>query len=359
MISIDKLQSYLTKHQSDDVDTVKKDLIFRIPEAKMSDGHIYGKYVMDGKFAFLGKELLPVPSWTELDSSYQQLVDKTSFKKNSFVIAILNQVMPEFRYFDGKSRISFARDLMRQISYDMEEKHLYREMEYTRMRNNIRTHFMNFDDIDGDEVMRRVIVDYFSLTVYIFRRDSEKKFGCQRLIEKVAFVPGIWKKTEREAEYSIKNPTCFLVEVEGRYNSIIKSELNGIFTWQDEGMMKLFNEFTEESKKSVVKKKPVKEVDEEVKVTKKKLVKLEPKEEEPKEEPKEESKEESKEEVKEDTEESVGKKGIHIPKKITLVEIQAMAEKEGISLTKKSDKTGKDLKKTILELRDEILKKYE
>jgi hypothetical protein len=42
-----------------------------------------------------------------------------------------------------------------------------------------------------------------------------------------------------------------------------------------------------------------------------------------------------------------------------LAEIQAIAETEGISITKKSDKTGKELKKSIQELREEIMKKYE
>ena len=50
----------------------------------------------------------------------------------------------------------------------------------------------------------------------------------------------------------------------------------------------------------------------------------------------------------------VTKKKIKIPSKPTLKVLQDLAEKNGISLTKKSDKTGKDIKKTISELKLEI-----
>jgi len=346
MISIEKLHGYLSKGQ-DESDKVVKKFVFKIPESKMSDDHIYGKYVLDGKFVFLGKEVLPVPVWTELDSSYQLLVDKTAVKMNSFIVAILNQVMNEFRYFESKSRVSFVRDMMRQIAIDMEEKNLYREMEYTRVRNDIRANFMNAEDIDGNEIMKKIFVDYLSLTVYVLRKDSQDKFGRQRIIERYAYVPGVWKRTEREGEYIIKNPTCFLVELEGKYYSVIRSDLRGLFSWQDEGMEVLFEQFSEESLKTV-KKKVVKKLEVKVEEPVIKEVKLEKLEEpvidlgEPR----------------EDTVESE-KVGIKIPKKITLAEIQEMAVKEGILITKRSEKTGKDLKKSILELREEIMKKYE
>lgn len=340
MISLEKLHGFLNKGE---VSQSKREYVFKIPESKMSDGHIYGKYIMDGKFAFLGKELIPVPSWTELDGKYQLLIDKSTLKKNTFVCSILNQVMPEYRYFDGKSRISFMKDLLRQIAYDMEEKSLYREMEYTRQRNNIRSNFMNYEDIDGDLMMKKIIVDYFSLTVYIFSRVSEETFGRQRKIEKLSFVPGVWKKTEREREYTIKNPTCFLIEEDGRYNSVICKEMNGIFSWQDEGMEELFQNLSDECSKKVKSSKS------EIVVKTAKLEKKIIMEEKPEEEKDEKPEEEEKDEVKK----------VLIPKKITLLEIQQMAEKEGISTLKKSEKTGKELKKSIQELREEILKKYE
>ena len=65
------------------------------------------------------KDILPVPAWTELSQDYQILADNSS--NNSFTMSILNQIMPEFRYFDGKSRVNFVKDLFRQIAYDMEE----------------------------------------------------------------------------------------------------------------------------------------------------------------------------------------------------------------------------------------------
>jgi len=349
MISLEKLHGYLNKEQS--VETSARTFIFKIPEVKMMDGHIYGKYIMDGKFSFLGKELIPVPFWTELDKNYQLLIDKSSYKKNTFVSSILNQVMPEYRYFDGKSRVSFIRDLMCQIAYDMEEKSLYREMEYTRQRNNIRKNFMNFEDIDGDIMMKKIIVDYFSLTVYVIKKDEQNKFGRQRLIDKIAFVPGVWKKTEREKEYTIKNPTCFIIEESGRYNSVIRQDLNGIFLWQEEGMEDLFKQLSIESEKSVKK-------SGEIVIKTAKLEKKLEKQEESVEEPIIEKPVEKTEEDKE-IQDELPKSVLVIPKKITLGEIQLMAEKEGISIVKKSDKTGKELKKSIQELRDEIMKKYE
>jgi len=335
MITIEKLQNYLSKEKSDE-----RDYVFKIPEQKMADGHIYGKYIMDGKFAFLKKDILPVPAWTELSQDYQILVDNSS--KNSFTMSILNQIMPEFRYFDGKSRVNFVKDLFRQIAYDMEEKNLYKDSEYTRQRNHIRKEFMYFEDIDNDEILKKVIVDYFLLTVYILKRTEIEKFGKQREIQKIAFVPGIWKKTDRKVEYEIKNPTCILIENAGRYSGIIKKELSGLFSWQDEGMEDLFNELTRESEKKIpIKKSTV-------------LKKIAVKDDSPEPTIEEVSvKIEEKAEIKEE------KKKPIINAKITLIEIQKIAEEEGISITKKSEKTGKDLKKTIQELKDEILKKYE
>lgn len=367
MISIDKLHSYLNKnHQDSERNEIKSDYTFKIPVSKMGDGHIYGKYVMDGKFGFLGKDIVSVPVWTDLDSKYQQLIDKSTNKKNSFVMSILNQVMPEFRYFDGKSRVSFTKDIMRQIAYDMEEKALYKELEYTRIRNEIRKNFMNFEDIDNEELMKKVFVDYLSLTVYVMKRETQEKFGTQRNVDKIAFVPGVWKKSDRSNEYTLKNPSCILIEEDGRYSSIIRRDLNGLFSWQDEGMMELFEELSEESNKKVSKKSIKKHEDVFIKegnlevaeiVTKRvksAVKKLE-------ETDTEKKQEETQEDVLDNPviDEKTEKEKINIPKKISLLEIQKLAEKEGISITKVSDKTGKDLKKSIQELRDEILKKYE
>jgi len=371
MISVEKLHSYLNKNPIDETNE-ERPFIFRIPEVKMADGHIYGKYVLDGKFSFLKKEILPVPTWTGLDDNYRQLVDKTAIRKNSFVIGILNQIMPEFRYFDYESRISFTRDLMRQIAYDMEEKNLYREMEYTRIRNEIRSKMINFQDIDNCEAMKKIVVDYFSLTVYIIRRDPVEKFGKERLIEKISFVPGVWKKTERSAEYSLKNPTCFLIESDGKYSSVIRKEMNGLFSWQDTEMIDILSEFAEESMKKsekkvktdVKKKSPkieAKQVEDLVENTDTSVEQIDESLETKSDEKQKFDEEQKLNETEETTDVSVEttQVKIHIPKKITLGEIQKIAEKEGISLTKKSDKTGKDLKKSIQELREEILKKYE
>jgi len=384
MISIEKLHGYLNKDQKPDIMAEK---VFKIPESKIADGHIYGKYILNGKFAFLGKEIIPVPLWTELGENYLQLIDKTAVKKNSFIISILNQIMPEFRYFDVKSRINFAKDLLRQIAFDMEEKALYKEMEYTRQRNNIRAKFVEAEDIDNDLPLKKIIVDYFSLTVYVLKKDSDEKFGRVRIVEKLAFVPGVWKKTDREEEYTIKNPSCFLIENEGRYYSVVKKELNGLFSWQDEGMEEIFRELSQESRKTTkttVKKTAKKTVtldfdetseieekiatsdeadaDEEIIVKKSKAEESAPTISAPTISAPTISASTIQSSADENESEEVTgtvSKGRCIPKKITLAEIQAIAETEGISITKKSDKTGKELKKSIQELREEIMKKYE
>jgi hypothetical protein len=49
---------------------------------------------------------------------------------------------------------------------------------------------------------------------------------------------------------------------------------------------------------------------------------------------------------------------IVLPKKIGLKEIQDIVKEYGIDILKKSDKTEKMLKKTIDELRDELMEKY-
>jgi len=332
MITVDKLHKYLTKG-SDAIP--EREYSFRIPEVKMSDGHIYGKYVIDGKFSFLSKEIMPIPPWTELGEEYQLLCDK-SVGKNSFTMSILNQVLPDFRYFNGKSRLSFVKDMYRQIAYDMEEKDLYRDHEYSRQRNHIRKELMEGDDIDNDELIKRVVIDYLSLTVYLLKRDSSK-FGRQRMVEKIAFVPGIWKKTERADEYTIKNPTCILVEEEGRYKGIIQKNMNGVFSWQEDGMEDLFKELSMASEQ--VKKVKTKSAESKVVPVVPPRTDVPPNVTIPSEH------------------QEIPKTVKELPKKITLAELQEIAEKEGISLTKKSDKTGKDIKKTIQELRDEITAK--
>jgi len=356
MVSVEKLHSYLNKN-STELSTEERSYVFRIPESKLSEDHIYGKYVMDAKFGFLSKDLLPIPAWTELDGNYQLLIDKSA-NINTFASSLLNQIMPEFRYFNGKSRLQFMKDLYRQIAYDMEEKSLYRDMDYTRQRVHIRKDFMDFVDIDGDEFLRKVLVDYFSLTVYVLRKDPVEKFGRTRLVEKIAFVPGVWKKTERVEEYSIKNPTCILVENEGKYVGIVRRDLRGVMSWQEDGMESLFRILSEESEKEVKPKKSRSEKPKEI------SLKIDV--------PMSDLTIDTAEESEEDMEihkvsvagsaptqaEEVREMPV-ISKKITLLEIQELAENEGISLTKKSDKTGKDLKKTIQELRDEIMKKYE
>jgi len=388
MISIDKLHSYLNKKSSDsESEEPIKNYTFKIPESKMADGHIYGRYIMDGKFAFLGKDILPTPVWCELPDEYQQIIDKVSVKKNSFITAILNQVMPEFRYFEAKSRVHFVKDLMRQIAFDMEEKSLYKEMEYTRQRNNIRAQFTNCEDIDNDDIMKKIVVDYFSLTVYVIKKTAEEKFGKKRIVEKISFVPGVWKKTDRENEYVIKNPSCILIENQGKYSSVIKTDMSGLFSWQDEGMIELFTELSNDVK--IIKKKPAEKKTDEIVIKECKLEKSEAlksiddtpikteivrkktsskkaevestkKEEIDQEKTPENVQEDTQEISKEVTEEiKEDKFKMFIPKKITLTEIQLLAEKEGISIVKKSEKTSKDLKKSIQELRDEIMKKYE
>lgn len=308
------------------------DYEFRIPVEKMVDSHIYGKYIIEGKYGFLGKEVNELPNWVEFDKNYLRLDDK-SMKRNTFVMAILNQIMPDYRYFDVKSRIQFVKDLFNQIANDMEEKSLYKNMEYTRKRNHIRKIFHDFDDIDGDNELKKVIVDYFSLTVYIVKKNE--KFGKKRLIEKISFLAGEFRGSERRDEYMLKNPSCILLEEGGRYTSIIKKDLRGLLVWQDDGMEELLREIYLESevKRKPILPGPVKELE-----VKKELVEV-------------------MEVMEENVEEKVVKH-IEIPKKITLQEIQELAKKEGISITKKSDKTGKDLKKTIQELREEIMKKF-
>lgn len=294
MIPIDKLHSYLNKGGSD----VEKDYVFHIPEKVIADGHIYDKYILDAKYSFVDKDIVDVPEWTGLDSSFKMVKDRNNERKNSFIYSILNEVLGEFRYLDSKSKVIMIKDLMRQIAYDMEEKALYRDNDYTRKRTLIREKFMANEDIDDDSVLKGIIVDYFSLTVYIFK-EVVGGLVKRRKVERISYIPSMWKNDDRKMEYVLKNPSCFLIEKEGRYYPVFNSHMTGVMSWESMGI-----EFFEELRTGggVA-------------------------------QPKQETK---------------------LLKKMTLIELQKVAIDKGVSIFKKSEKTGKDLKKNISELREEL-----
>jgi hypothetical protein len=294
MIPIDKLHNYLNKGGAD----AAKDYVFHIPDKVIAEGHIYDKYILDAKYSFVDKDILDVPEWTGLDSSFKMVKDRNNERKNSFIYSILNEVLGEFRYLDFKSKVIMIKDLMRQIAYDMEEKALYRDNDYTRKRTLIREKFMANEDIDDDNVLKGIIVDYFSLTVYIF---NEVVGGLvkRRKVERMSYIPSMWKNDDRKMEYVLKNPSCFLIEKEGRYYPVFKSDMTGVMSWESMGI-----EFFEELRTGCGGAQPKQET---------KLL-----------------------------------------KKMTLVELQKVATDKGVSIFKKSEKTGKDLKKNISELREEL-----
>ena len=294
MIPIDKLHSYLNKGGAD----IAKDYVFHIPEKVIAEGHIYDKYILDAKYSFVDKDIVDVPEWTGLDSSFKMIKDRNNERKNSFIYSVLNEVLGEFRYLDVKSKVIMIKDLMRQIAYDMEEKALYRDNDYTRKRTLIREKFMANDDIDDDAVLKGIIVDYFSLTVYIFK-EVVGGLVKRRKVERISYIPSMWKNDERKTEYVLKNPSCFLIEKEGRYYPVFNSHMTGVMSWESMGI-----DFFEELRSGGGGTQPKPET---------KLL-----------------------------------------KKMTLIELQKVAIDRGVSIFKKSEKTGKDLKKNISELREEL-----
>ena len=293
MISIDKLHSYLNKGV-----VGEKDYVFHIPEKVIAEGHIYDKYILDAKYSFVDKDIVDVPEWTGLDSSFKMIKDRNNERKNSFIYSVLNEVLGEFRYLDVKSKITMIKDLMHQIAYDMEEKALYKDNDYTRKRTLIREKFMANEDIDDDAVLKGIIVDYFSMTVYIFK-EVVGGLVKRRKVERISYIPSMWKNDDRKTEYVLKNPSCFLIEKEGRYYPVFKSDMIGVMSWESMGI-----EFFEELRTGGGAAQPKQET---------KLL-----------------------------------------KKMTLIELQKVATDKGISIFKKSEKTGKDLKKNISELREEL-----
>ena len=293
MISIDKLHSYLNKGA-----VGEKDYVFHIPEKVIAEGHIYDKYILDAKYSFVDKDIVDVPEWTGLDSSFKMIKDRNNERKNSFIYSVLNEVLGEFRYLDVKSKITMIKDLMHQIAYDMEEKALYKDNDYTRKRTLIREKFMANEDIDDDAVLKGIIVDYFSMTVYIFK-EVVGGLVKRRKVERISYISSMWKNDDRKTEYVLKNPSCFLIEKEGRYYPVFKSDMTGVMSWESMGI-----EFFEELRTGGGAAQPKQET---------KLL-----------------------------------------KKMTLVELQKVATDKGVSIFKKSEKTGKDLKKNISELREEL-----
>jgi hypothetical protein len=374
MIEIDKLHKFLnrdSKHR-------EKEYAFRIPEKQFESGHIYGKYILDAKYSMIGKRFMDLPEWVSwgAESPQLQYISEKIVPKNTFTSAILNSIMPEYRFFDLKTKLTFCSDLHRQIGYDMEQNSLYKDMGYARLRKEIREKFINADDLDNDEKLKQVIIDYFSLTVYEISKTKQEKFGRNMVISRKGFVPLSWRKTEKNDEYLDKNISCFLLRLEDKYYSIVKRNTSGIFDFsvdlpEDAEISapvpeSIPTEEENDNKESEKETEPIKVLEkssEKNKVSKKKETQKESqkepqkepeiiikKQDKPQEEPKEEPKEESEEET-----EPVRK--IFIPKKITLKEIQDLAIQRDIPIQKKSEKTGKMLNKTIEELREDILGK--
>lgn len=353
MIEIDKLHKFLNR----DSKNREKEYAFRIPEKQFESGHIYGKYILDAKFSMIGKRFMDLPDWVNFGAEAPQLqyISEKLVPKNTFTSAILNSLMPEFRFFDLKTKLTFCSDLHRQIGYDMEKNALYKDMGYARLRKEIREKFINADDLDNDEKLKQVIVDYFSLTVYEISKTKQEKFGRNMEISRKGFVPLMWRKTEKNEEYLDKNISCFLLRLEDKYYSIIKQNASGIFDFSvdlpDDVEISVPEVEPEPEPVKVPEKVPEKK-----KVSKKKEeIPKEPeiiikKQEDPKEDPQEDPKEDPKEDP-----EPIRK--IFIPKKITLKEIQDLAIQRDIPIQKKSEKTGKMLNKTIEEIREDILGK--
>jgi len=343
MIEIDKLHKFLNH----DSKYREKEYAFHIPEKQFESGHIYGKYILDAKFSMIGKQFIDLPEWVRFgeDSPQLQYISEKLIPKNTFTSAILNSLMPEYRFFDLKTKLTFCSDLHRQIGYDMEKNALYKDMGYARLRKEIREKFINADDLDNDEKLKQVIVDYFSLTVYEISKTKQEKFGRNMEISRKGFVPLMWRKTEKNEEYLDKNISCFLLRLEDKYYSIIKQNASGIFDFSVDLSedIEIYIPIVEEEKQEqepdpisepLKVKSPVKVLEKEPEEPVIPMVSAE-KPEEPQEEPRK----------------------IFIPKKITLKEIQDLAIQRDIPIQKKSEKTGKMLNKTIEEIREDMLGK--
>ena len=351
MIEIDKLHKFLnrdSKHR-------EKEYAFRIPEKQFESGHIYGKYILDAKYSMIGKRFMDLPDWVRWGEEAHQLqyISEKLVPKNTFTSAILNSLMPEYRFFDLKTKLTFCSDLHRQIGYDMEQNSLYKDMGYARLRKEIREKFINADDLDNDDKLKQIIIDYFSLTVYEISKCKQEKFGRNMEISRKGFVPLMWRKTEKNEEYLDKNISCFLLRLEDKYYSIVKRNASGIFDFSVDlpDDVEISVPVVEEEEKQEPEPEPLK-VKSPVKVPEKKTVSK--KKEEVVKEPETEEQAESVVPAEEPKEEP---RKIFIPKKITLKEIQDLAIERDIPIQKKSEKTGKMLNKTIEELREDILGK--
>ena len=195
MIEIDKLHKFLNR----DSKTREKEYAFHIPEKQFESGHIYGKYILDAKYSMIGKQFIDLPDWVRFGAESPQLqyIAEKLIPKNTFTSAILNSIMPEYRFFDLKTKLTFCSDLHRQIGYDMEQNSLYKDMGYSRLRKEIREKFINADDLDNDAKLKQIIIDYFSLTVYEISKAKQEKFGRNMEISRKGFVPLMWRKTEK------------------------------------------------------------------------------------------------------------------------------------------------------------------
>ena len=164
MIEIDKLHKFLnrdSKHR-------EKEYAFRIPEKQFESGHIYGKYILDAKYSMIGKRFMDLPEWVSWGEEAPQLqyISEKLVPKNTFTSAILNSIMPEYRFFDLKTKLTFCSDLHRQIGYDMEQNSLYKDMGYARLRKEIREKFINADDFTFCQCLH--FADLFRTRALIF-----------------------------------------------------------------------------------------------------------------------------------------------------------------------------------------------
>ena len=206
------------------------------------------------------------------------------------------------------------------MAVDLEEKNLYKDLKYHGIRNKLRESLQGFFNADEEEVMRKYLVDYLSLKVYLIEENDDASF-LERKVSKIEYLE----------EYQ-KN-VIFLVKNENKYCLLVDRDMTGMI--DDKGLENELNGDFEKLIKINAKK---------VKIPKK-VVTVE----------KVEETLEKKEELSENLEEPLEKKEkIKIPAKATLKVLQELAEQNGISLTKKSEKTGKDIKKTIQELKSDL-----
>lgn len=245
MISIESLQEYLLNDNKNNdllnnnngndnnIENHDNNLVFKLPSKIQNENtHIYDKYILENKFSFLNKNLKKLPNNLSelLNVKDDFFILKDNNKYNTFIYSILYIIFPEFKYFDFNSKKKFINDLMNQMAYDLQEQNFYSYFNYNKNHKFSRTELSKklnlHENIDSYEFeyIKKYVVDYFSLSVYIVS-EINNKIKINKIFYDNFHDKSVYNNLEKY------NSKIILYKENNIFYPILKEDANGLFLY--------------------------------------------------------------------------------------------------------------------------------